>query len=414
MSTRDVVSVDVEDPHRRGAPSSTWPGVEPGSGGSVSRRRFLHRVGLGAATVFVVADGLLAYRAWDQGVLAEGTGPAFDALRDWRSFDGPEAAIAAAVLAASAHNTQPWAFAIRGERIEVYADRSRSTGANDPLMRELDVSLGCAIENLVLAAEAAGYATSVELDPPTQPDLVATVALERGSVVVSELYDAIDRRRSNRSDFTDDPIPDGVMASMSDLADAGTGVAWLHERSDRVAFAELLVRATRAHNEDEAQSVDSFAWWRSDWDQIQDHKDGLNIDGVGLSPLVRTLGKILPGTSRSAADETFLERTEQQADTAAAFGVVTVDDPGSLEQRLRGGRVLQRLHLWATANDIGFQHMNQITERIDRDRQLGHPDVFEGPLTALAGPGVLAAFRVGTPTVESMASPRRPVSEVLR
>lgn len=58
--------------------------------------------------------------------------------------------------------------------------------------------------------------------------------------------------------------------------------------------------------------------------------------------------------------------------------------------------------------------MNQITERIDRDRQLANPPVFEQPLAALAGPGTLAAFRVGTPTLDSMPSPRRPVAEVLR
>lgn len=414
MSPQDGEVVDAGELSPSEQPVSEGAGFGPGHEGSVSRRGFLQRVGLGAATVFVVADGVLAYRAWDQGVLSEGDGPAFEALRDWQSFDGPEAAVAAAVLAASAHNTQPWAFAIGGDRIDVFADRTRSTGANDALLREFNISLGCAIENLVLAAEANGYTATVQLDPGTSPDLVATVTLGSGSVVVSELYDAIDERRSNRSDFSGDPLPDGAMASMSSLTDADTSLVWLHEASDRATFADLLVEATQAHIDDEDQSQDSFAWWRNDWDQVQQHKDGLNIDGVGLSPLVRTLGKILPGTSRSKADKTFLERTEKQAETAAAFGLITVDDPYAIERQLEGGRVLQRLHLWASANDVGFQHMNQITERIDRDRQLDNAQTFEQPLAALAGPGVLVAFRVGTPTVDAMSSPRRPVSEVLR
>jgi hypothetical protein len=45
---------------------------------TLSRRAFLRRVGVGAATVLVVVDGLLAYRAYDQGVLAEGQGPDAD------------------------------------------------------------------------------------------------------------------------------------------------------------------------------------------------------------------------------------------------------------------------------------------------------------------------------------------------
>ena len=414
MSSQDLRSLDGTGAVAIIEPASPLPSPDQISAEPLSRRGFLHRLGLGAATVFVVADGVVAYRAWDQGVLSEGDGPAFEALEDWQSFQGPEAAVAAAVLAASAHNAQPWAFAISGDRVDVFADRTRTTGANDALLREFHISLGCALENLVLAAEANGYVTAVALDPGTSPDLVATVTLSAGTPMVSKLYEVIGRRRSNRSDFTDDPMPDTVMASMSLLSVAGADLVWLNDPTARAGFADLLVQATRAHVDDEEQSMDSFEWWRNDRDQIQDHKDGLNIDGVGLSPMVRTLGKILPGVDREAADKTFLERTRSQADTAAAFGIVTVDDPYSLEQQLTGGRLLQRLHLWAAANDLGFQHMNQITERIDRDRQLGNTATFEQPLADLAGAGTLAAFRVGTPTVDSMASPRRPVAEVLR
>jgi hypothetical protein len=189
---------------------------------------------------------------------------------------------------------------------------------------------------------------------------------------------------------------------------------WLSGTRDRQQFGELLVEATRAHVADDEQSKASFAWWRSDWDEIQRHKDGLTIDGVGLSPLVRTLGKILPAPTRQAADRTFVDRTVIQTGSAAAFGVIVVDDPSSRAERLAGGRLLQRLHLWSAANGLGFQHMNQITERIDRDRRLGRPSPFEPPLVDLVGDGALVAFRVGTPTVPSVRSPRRPATEVLR
>ena len=150
------------------------------------------------------------------------------------------------------------------------------------------------------------------------------------------------------------------------------------------------------------------------WDEVQDRRDGLNIDGVGLPAAIRTFGKILPPSDRASADATFLERTRLQAGSAAAFGLVVVDDPNSLHDRLAGGRLLQRAHLWASAEGLGFQHMNQITERIDRDQELGHPSPFESDLAELAGStAVLSAFRVGTPTVDGVASPRRSIEEVL-
>ena len=92
--------------------------------------------------------------------------------------------------------------------------------------------------------------------------------------------------------------------------------------------------------------------------------------------------------------------------------MIIVNDPASMTDRLNGGRLLERLHLWATVHDVGFQYMNQITERIDRDGSQGRVSSFDAPLSALVGPGTLAAFRIGTPTVKAIRSPRRPVNEV--
>lgn len=395
---------------------SIAPAPAPDPRDEMSRRAFLRRVGVGAATALVVADGLLAYRAYDQGVLAEGTGPAFEAWRTWRDGDGPEALVGAAILAASAHNTQPWAFAVGADRIDLYADLSRSTGANDALDRELYVSLGCALENLLTAAPARGLVPTVEL-LPGEPDLVAGISLREGPRSDSARHRAIGERHSNRAPFEAEPLPPDLLAAMGEVVDATVAPArlvWLTEDAARRRYGDLLVESAEAHVADDEQSRASFAWWRSDWNLIQERKDGLTIDGVGLSPLVRTAGKLLPAPSRADADATFLERTRLQADSAAAFGVVVVDDPRDRTEQVVGGQLLERLHLWAAANGLGFQPMNQITEQIDRDHQQGRPSRFEQPLADLVGPGALVAFRVGRPTQDGAPSPRRPVAEVLR
>jgi hypothetical protein len=103
--------------------------------------------------------------------------------------------------------------------------------------------------------------------------------------------------------------------------------------------------------------------------------------------------------------------------TAAAYGVITVADVRAPELRLTGGRLLQRIHLAATTEGIAMQHMNQVTERIDRERALGTPATFGPRLQALLGSvggSVLSTFRVGYPARDASLSPRRPVSEVTR
>ena len=127
-------------------------------------------------------------------------------------------------------------------------------------------------------------------------DLMATVVLAPGATVDSDLHQAIGDRRSNRSEYTADPIPAADLDAMRGLVDSSVAPArllWLADDPARRTFGGLMVDAV-VDVADEEQSQALFAWWRSGWDEIQRHKDGLTIDGVGLPPLIRTIGKILP------------------------------------------------------------------------------------------------------------------------
>lgn len=96
--------------------------------------------------------------------------------------------------------------------------------------------------------------------------------------------------------------------------------------------------------------------------------------------------------------------------------VVLVEDTDDVRARLDGGRLMQRIHLAATADGLGLQYLNQVTERIDRERELGVPETF-GPrlddLIARPGDRPLVTFRVGHPVRPGARSPRRPLDEVV-
>jgi hypothetical protein len=89
---------------------------------------------------------------------------------------------------------------------------------------------------------------------------------------------------------------------------------------------------------------------------------------------------------------------------------VAVDDaePGQVGLQMRAA---------ALELPAALQHMNQITERIDRDVGLGRAPVFGPRLDARVNqPGreVLAVFRIGVPVRAGRRSPRRSVAEVTR
>ena len=397
-------------------PDDPVPGAE-----RMTRRSMLHHVGVGVATVVVAGIGVGSYRVFDNGVLDAGDGTAYDAWANWQADRTPLGTVAAAILAANPHNTQPWIFHVTAERVELFADPTRRAGTLDALDREHHIGLGCALENLVLAASARGYTATVTLLPDgTDPTHVATVALAAGPSGASALHDAIGDRHSNRGPYTDAAIPADVVATLGAVSDGldGVSVRWFTTPADRAALGTLIIDATRAIIDDEQQSKDSFAWFRNNRDDIDTHMDGLTLDAQGLSALVLAVGKILPATSRTAGDSFWLDQTRTvHTATAAAYGVITVANPDEPVQQLIGGRLLQRIHLAATVQGLGLQHMNQITERIDRDASLSQQSTFAAGMDALlAQPDghALSTFRIGHPVRSGRLSPRRPVNQVIR
>ncbi len=75
-----------------------------------------------------------------------------------------------ATQAANGHNTQPWKFSIKDNTIEIHPDTSRRLPVVGPHDREMWISLGCALENMLVAARASGYAAEVTY--PDQADFI--------------------------------------------------------------------------------------------------------------------------------------------------------------------------------------------------------------------------------------------------
>lgn len=94
-----------------------------------------------------------------------------DTIREiWRHHDLSSAArnyadlVRYATLAASSHNTQPWKFKLERGRIVILPDLTRRCPEVDPDDHHLYASLGCAAENLLLAAQAAGLRGHLSYD----------------------------------------------------------------------------------------------------------------------------------------------------------------------------------------------------------------------------------------------------------
>ena len=390
----------------------------------IGRRGFL----LGGGALALALAGL-GYRAWDRGVGAGGEGAAYEPWRNWRGGpqDGLLRPLRAAILAANPHDTQPWAFAVGENSIEVFADRSRNLGAFDPFRREMHLGLGAAIENLALAARAYGAKVAVEptegrltLAPGDAPVRAARVVLQAGPAERDDLFSAIPGRHTNRGPYLPDrPVaPDALRRLAGSTTSGDVRVAFATQGAARRDLGALIVEATRAIVGDPVMSADSARWFRAGRREIAAHRDGVTLDAAGLSPAMTALGKLLPDMGAKTSDAYWLGMTRDvQVPTAPALGIVFVRDRLDMAGGIAAGRAWQRLHLTATAAGLAVQPLNQPVERADRDEALGRPDAFGRALAEYsAEPGWQATFvfRLGVAQWPAALSPRRTLEEVLR
>lgn len=280
-----------------------------------------------------------------------------------------------AILAPSAHNTQPWSFRVTPDGIEVYADWSRRLPAIDPDDRELTMSLGAAITNLRVAASRFGYDTSVLYHADGDP--IALVTLRETATPdanLLRLFPAIDRRRTNRRDFDRRPLDPEIIGTLLDFIDDHAETLQIVLPHERIQIAELVEEGDRVQMNDSAlrrelriPSAPSWLHRRFDLDAIR------------------------------------AEHDRELAECAPAMIVVHADD--DRVSLVQAGEVLERLLLLLTTLGLQYAFLNQPIEVASLREQL------RGIARTRHLPQLL--LRVGYARAVERATPRRDVPGVL-
>lgn len=130
-----------------------------------------------------------------------------------------------AILAPSTHNSQPWLFKIENNSCQIYIDPSVSIKEADPLGRDLYISLGCFLENLIIAAKYFKVFENINYRLNEEERLVAEIIFKDNSDIKNtdgnfeKILNAIVKRFNARGIFEKEKISGDILNKISTLND---------------------------------------------------------------------------------------------------------------------------------------------------------------------------------------------------
>jgi len=309
-------------------------------------------------------------------------------------------------MAANSHNTQCWKITVDSEvkRITVLPDFSRRTPVVDQDDHHLYCTLGCAVENMVVAAPAYGYHAEVDSSNPSEG--IQVLLKPSPSEEVTPLFEAIPKRQCSRTVYDGKPL---ASDELEQLRRAGTGngvqVMLLTDPKSMDMVLKHVVQANTAQLENSEFTEELKSWLRFNSRDARASGDGLYGGCMGNPAVPKFIGgRIFDLVARPGPENA---KIEKQVHSSAGIAVF-VSDHDDASHWVEAGRCYERFALQATALGIRNAFLNQPVEVAE------HRPLFAKALGIEEGttrrPDLVLRFGRGPEMPRSL---RRPLEEVL-
>ncbi|MGB4267878.1 MAG: hypothetical protein WBK20_01725 [Spirochaetota bacterium] len=309
-----------------------------------------------------------------------------------------------ASFAANGHNTQPWKFSISQNTIRLLPDFSRRLPVVDPDDRELFISLGCALENLIIAAGNLGFMSEVQYFPNNEPNDCIRINLKPFTSNVDEnLHKAIPVRQSTRSEYDGNPVPKAKLRQLEKAKPkSNVYIQLFTDNKDIKPLTELVMEGNIKQYDDDKFLEELQTWIRfSDSEAIRT-MDGLPGRCSGNPSVPRWFGKLFFNLTVNGENQAKTDQKKIRTSSGLALFISEKDDKQSW---IETGRTFERFALLATTLNIKNAHLNQAIEVPDVRKQL-----TEHLNLGSMKPQLLIRFGYAKPLPYSL---RRPVDQIV-
>jgi Nitroreductase family len=273
-----------------------------------------------------------------------------------------------ATKAPSGHNTQPWKFKVVGNTISIFPDYSRALPVVDADNHALFISLGCALENLIIAAKHYGFATDIALFPSDEKEACIRVTLTENPLSSDgKLFNAIEKRQSTRAAYDSKLIPDTTLQQLEKAAQQEDVEMYVfstnEEKAQLLPFIEEGV-LLQFHNKDFVNEL--INWVRFNTSTAEEKADGLYSKSMGSPSVPTWFGKLFIKMTGA--------KSEASKTTSLAMGssalLLFVAKTNTKKAWVNVGRSFERVVLTATSLNLKNAHVNMPCEEVSVRRKL--------------------------------------------
>ncbi|CUH94712.1 hypothetical protein P22_0778 [Propionispora sp. 2/2-37] len=368
----------------------------------MNRRQFMKYSAWGLAAVggFSMANSLMQLQTVSRERFSE------NAKRERKEYTD---LLYLASLAPSGHNAQPWTVKmITDHHWIIGSSEARWLPAVDPDNRELLISIGAFLENLVVAAKSQGYEANVHIlaQQPKAEELV-DVQLYKRDVSEAVAVKPMKLRRTVRNHFLTDEISREDIKFLT--GENKEHFIYYPRKSQEGSYlAEGTVWANKLQADNHEKQAELAQWIRWSNQDIKQYGNGLTPETMEIEGLARWYVKNFY-SRQSVLTDSFREATikniREQVATGGGWLVIT-SNGASVPELIGVGRKLQNIWLKIRDKKIAIHPMTQMLEEI----------VTKNEISAALGirENIQMLLRIGyIHTYPEPVSPRMPLKKIL-
>ena len=267
--------------------------------------------------------------------------------------------VRAASLASSGDNMQPWEFRKQEDTVEVFCAKPRvlPTDVTDMFAW---VSVGAAIQNLVVAAAAHGLVASVEYSTLEQVDKLAAVVRFLSGSMDDHLADWIVLRTTNRSPYQTLPLRPALISKLTQSVQGlNAGIHWTTVPSNLDRMASMDANLSYIRLEHKPLFNELFDILRFTQKEIESYRYGLDFKSLEVPAAAALIARQLPQRSiyrtisRLGMGRLIAKKLSSRLCKAGALCLVTAQQRNPAGY-MEAGRAMEQLWLAAAAEGLSI------------------------------------------------------------